>query len=48
MVDAGPADQRRQIQRNEVEIMRTIMGWIDGIVSKLAHRKVRRDEGNPR
>src|SRR3954452_22111545 len=28
--------------------MRTIMKWIDAIVSKLAHRKVQRDEGNPR
>jgi len=28
--------------------MRTIMNWIDAIVSKLARRKVQRDEGNPR
>jgi hypothetical protein len=28
--------------------MRTIMKWIDGIVSKLARRKVQRDEGNAR
>jgi hypothetical protein len=25
--------------------MKTIMGWIDRIVSKLAHRKVNKDEG---
>jgi hypothetical protein len=28
--------------------MRTIMKWIDTIVSKLARRKVQRDEGNAR
>jgi len=26
--------------------VKTVMGWIDRIVSKLARRKVDRDEGN--
>ncbi len=27
--------------------MKTIMGWIDNIVSSLARRKVNKDEGRP-
>lgn len=28
--------------------MKTVMGWIDKIVSKLAKRKVDKDEGRPK
>ena len=28
-------------------VVKTIMGWIDRIVSKLARRKVNKDEGRP-
>ena len=47
-VDRGKVDETAPPTAGEVSTMRTIMKWIDGIVSKLARRKVQRDEGPQR